>query len=1608
MASKAEQAKAALIERIVGAAETRLGKGRSAHAEFFLRAFYANVPPDDILGEEPESLFAAALGLWTFGATRRPGEAKVRVFNPRHDEHGWHSTHTIVEIVNDDMPFLVDSVTAEINRQGLTVHLVIHPILYVDRDANGQIQRIDNRFDGGLAESFMQLRIDEVQGRERHEAIAAGIEQVLTDVRRAVADWKPMLAKLGETASEIGTGASDATADEIAEARAFLAWLRDDHFTFLGYREYDIEGDADSPSLSIRKDTGLGVLRDESVSVFDGLRNLDRLPADLRQFLKQSRLLVVTKANRRATVHRPVHMDSILVKRFDEKGRIYGERLFVGLLTSIAYSRSPREIPLLRRKVEIVLARSGFSSGSHDGKALAHILDNYPRDELFQASEDELFETALGILHLQERQRAALFVRRDPFERFVSALVYIPRDRMSTELRLRVQQIIARAYGGEVDAFYTQMTDSSLARLHIIIKTTPGAVPDVDTTELEAVLVEATRSWRDHLQSALTDAKGEAQGLELLQRYGEAFPVAYRERFPAQVAVFDIDRIEQALQGQTVALNLYRPIESPPEELRLKIYNAGEQLALSEILPMLEHMGLKVIGEIPFTVKPAGTDRTVWVHDFGMRTSDDRAVDLTEVKERFQEAYVRIWRGEAENDGFNSLVISTGLSWRDVSMLRAYAKYLRQTGAAFSQTYMEQALARNPTITVQLVRMFRARFNPARRHEAAHRTLKARAAIDSGLEQVASLDEDRILRRFLNLIDCTLRTNFFQRGEDGRPKPYVSFKLDSRQVDDLPLPRPMVEIWVYSPRTEAVHLRGGKVARGGIRWSDRREDFRAEVLGLMKAQMVKNAVIVPVGSKGGFIVKRPPARGGREALMEEVVACYKTLMRGMLDITDNREGDTIVPPPDVVRHDEDDPYLVVAADKGTATFSDIANSVSAEYRYWLGDAFASGGSAGYDHKEMGITAKGAWECVKRHFRELGDDIQNKDFNVVGVGDMSGDVFGNGMLLSDHIRLLGAFNHLHIFVDPDPDAAKSLAERQRLFALPRSSWSDYDPTLISAGGGVFDRSAKAIPISDQMRALFGITVERMAPSELIKAMLKAKCDLLWFGGIGTYVKSSHETHAEVGDRANDALRVSANELQARVVGEGANLGVTQRGRIEFALAGGMINTDALDNSAGVDCSDHEVNIKILLDSLIAAGDMTLKQRDQLLQQMTDEVAELVLRDNYLQSQAVSIWRRNDWLRLDQQSRFMRALERSGQLDRALEFLPNDENIQERIALRQGLTRPELAVLLAYAKISLYHELLPSGLPDDAELVDDLMRYFPTPIREQWRAAVPGHRLRREIIATVVTNSLVNRVGPTFVHVLKEKTGADAAGIARAYAVTRGVFDLRDFWGRIEALDNVVPASVQLAMLSTTIDIAETGTAWFLRNVRGELDVAKGIAAYRDGIAELAKTLETVGTDEDRAEIEQRIEAYRKDGVPEELARNMTQLERLGSGLDIVEIASHGPHPLSDVAQIYFSVGDRFYLDWLRRASREVNLDTHWDRMAVTAVIDDLNSHQRQLTHRILTNGAAGSATPVEQWTGERQDAVRRVESLFADLRQTGGFDLAKLAVANRELRTLIDA
>jgi glutamate dehydrogenase len=1587
-------------------ATERLGAARAAPVRRFIQSFYANVPPDDILDDAPENLFGAALSLWSFGAQRRRGSAKVRVYNPRPDDHGWRSPHTVVEIVNDDMPFLVDSVTAALNRRDITVVLVIHPILRLARAGDGQCQDFDDK--AGAAESFMQIWITEQPAGEALTVIRRELENVLADVRATVEDWPAMREHLRAIVAEIEAKSPPLPAEVVAEERAFLQWLGEDHFSFLGFREYAFSGPEESAVLSIRPKSSLGILRDEAMSVFDGLRNLENLPPDVRQYLRQSGLVIVTKANRRSTVHRPVLLDTIAVKRFDDRGNLAGERLFIGLFTSVAYSRSPREIPLLRRKVKNCVARAGFEPSSHDAKALQHILETYPRDELFQIAEDDLFDTALGVLHLQERQRIALFIRRDPFERFISCLVYLPRDRYTTELRRRVEAILAEAFAGRIADVTAQMGDSALGRLHIMVETQRGAVPSVELRELEERLTEAARTWADRLQDALVETRGEERGHAALRRFGAAFPSAYREHFSADVAVADIDRVEAALASGRLGLNLYRPPEAAVHEVRLKIYNPGEQLALSAVLPVLEHLGFRVLSEMPYLVRPTNSAGPLWLHDFALLSQDGAEVDLGQVKEIVEEAYARVLAGEMEDDGFNRLVLRAHLSWRKVAMLRAYCKYLRQAGIPFSQSYMEETLAHNPRIARLLMKLFRALFDPAGRDESTRRATTYGQAIEQTLEQVANADQDRILRRYLNAIQSTLRTNYFQQTATGEAKPYLSFKLDSRAVDELPLPRPLYEIFVYSPRLEAIHLRGGKVARGGIRWSDRREDFRTEVLSLMKAQMVKNAVIVPVGSKGGFIVKRPPA-GEREAMQAEVVDCYRTMMRGLLDLTDNLSGGQVVPPKDVVRRDEDDPYLVVAADKGTATFSDIANGVAAEYGFWLGDAFASGGSAGYDHKKMAITARGAWESVKRHFREFGHDTQAQDFTVIGIGDMAGDVFGNGMLQSRHIRLVGAFNHLHIFLDPDPDAETGWRERKRLFDLPRSAWSDYDAKLLSPGGAVFERRAKTIRLSPQVKARFGLERDSLTPNELIRVLLTAQTDLLWLGGIGTFVKASDESHADAGDRASDGMRVDASQLRCRVVAEGANLGFTQRARIEYALAGGRLNTDAIDNSAGVDCSDHEVNIKIPLSDLVAQGDMTLKQRDRLLARMTDEVGALVLRDNYLQTQTLSVAQTLGWKQIDQQGRMMRALEKAGRLDRTIEGLPDDETIQERLMAQRGLTRPELAVLLAYGKMALYAELTPSDLPDDPQLEDDLLRYFPEPLREAHKAAIVRHRLRREIIATVVTNSLVNRMGPTFVHVMAEKTAMPASDIARAYAITRASFDLRTLWRAIEALDLIVPSAVQTDMLITIANLAERGTLWFLRNGARPLDLAAHMETYGPGLSALAQGLTGLVGDSEGGAIGARRSALVEARVPEDLAERIAVMPSLAPALDIVRVAKAVGQKVEAVARVYFAVGERFYIDWLRQAGENVAMETHWDRLAYAALLDDLDAHQRELTQRALAAGAGldtdvGAA--IAAWVEGLGPVMQRTETLFAELRQAGTVDLARLAIASRQLRGLV--
>lgn len=1604
MTASAEALKEAQIGEVVERLKTRVAGEAGEEVERFVRHYYAPASPDDLLAMEPGDLLGAALALWSFARVREPGRAKVRVYNPRVEDHGWQSRHTVIEVVNDDMPFLVDSVSGAIHGRGLDIHMLLHPVVRLRRDAAGELEDLclaDDEAPGSTAESLMHLEVDREGRPAALEELRVEIENVLEDVRLAVEDWLPIRDKVSAIADELEASPPPVDAEELAEVTAFLRWLVDDHFTFLGYREADLVRQKGREYLRAVPDSSLGVLRRARPSAAE--RPITLLSDEMSRFARRQEPLIVTKADSRATVHRPVHMDYIGIKRYNAAGEVVGERRILGLLTSVAYSRSPRTIPLLRKKVEHLVTRAGFPPKGHDAKSLVHILETFPRDELFQTSEEELLYIALGILQLQERQRIALFLREDPFERFVSCLVFVPRDRYNTELRLRFGRILEQALDGQETAVYSQIADSMLARVHFIIKTEPGRLPEYDRRQIEGRLTAAARTWPDRLKGVLVERFAEEKGLELHRRYGEAFPTAYRESFPPEAVPPDIENLERVRESGDLGLNLYRSVEGRDHQVRFKIYHVGHSLSLSDVLPKLENMGFRVVSEIPYAVHPAKTEEPVWIGDFELETADGGAVDLAAVKGHLHQTFLDVWHGRVENDGFNRLVLSAGLEVGQVAILRAYAKYLRQAGMAFSQRYIEATLNSNPRLARLLVELFIERFDPDRGEEADEREALTEDSIREALDEVANLDQDRIVRAFRNLIESTLRTNYFQPAENGEPKPYLSFKLDSQKVAELPAPRPRVEIFVYSPRFEAIHLRGGLVARGGLRWSDRREDFRTEILGLMKAQMVKNAVIVPVGAKGGFVLKQAPEEGGREALQREGITCYQMMIHGLLDLTDNLVEGAVVPPPSVVRHDGDDPYLVVAADKGTATFSDLANKVSKEYGFWLGDAFASGGSAGYDHKKIGITARGAWEAVKRHFRELGVDVQRQEITVAGVGDMSGDVFGNGMLQSPHLLLLGAFNHLHVFVDPNPDAARSFAERQRLFELPGSTWKDYSQQALSPGGAVFDRQAKSLELTPEIRHRFAIEEESLTPAELIRVLLKAPVDLLWFGGIGTYVKASDESNAEIGDRANDAVRVDGDALRCRVIGEGANLGLTQRGRIEFALNGGRNNTDAIDNSAGVDCSDHEVNIKILLDGVVASGDMTGKQRDLLLQEMTDEVAELVLRDNYLQNLAISVEESRGTALVDFQLRMMRELERAGKLDRALENLPDDETLAERAADDKGLTRPEIAILLAYAKLTLYQELLESDLPDDPLLVEDLVRYFPRPLRERYRPAIAGHRLRREIIATHTTNSMINRVGPTFVTRLGEVTGRSAIDIARAYTITRDVFRLRDLWLRIEELDDRLAAAAQMEMILDTGQLVERATLWFLRHSDGAaMDITATVRRFEPGVAALAEELPAILPKEHRRSFEDRAKELQRTGAPVELGHRIASLPLLASACDIVRIA--GEREVREVARVYFLIGARLGIDWLRDAARRLRAKSRWQKEALEAIVEDLYAHQSVLTTRILEAGA-GQAKPVEKWIEGHRHAVNRLRALLEDLRAAASVDIAMLTVADHQLRGL---
>ena len=1608
MQAKNEESVAHLLNDVIEFARGRLPEPTFAIVEPFLRHYYDFVDADDLQSRAIADLYGAALAHWQTAQRFVPGSERLRVYNPILEQHGWHSDHTVIEIVNDDMPFLVDSVSMAVNRLGLALHSVVHPVFRIWRGADGSIVRVGQGAEDAAdtqsqLASFIHFEVDRCGDAAKLDSLRDDIAKVLGDVRAAVEDWPKIVAIARGTIKDMKLRD---TGVEGAEARAFLEWMVDDHFTFLGQRDYELVSHDVGFGLRPLPDSGLGILRDALRPV--GAADVTPLPAAAAQIITGPSPIFLTKANSRATVHRPGYLDYVGIKLTGADGKIIGERRFIGLYTSTAYIVSASEIPIVRRKCANIVRRAGFLPKGHLAKSLVTVLETYPRDELFQAEEDQLYDIALGVLRLQEHQRTRLFVRRDRFDRFVSCLVFVPRDKYNTDLRRRIANLLIEAFNGASVEFTPLLSESTLARIHFVVHAEPGAMPDVDTRELEARLVQVTRRWQDDLADALIDAFGEEQGNRLLQHYADSFPAGYRDDYPARTAVRDIELIERLQGSERIAMNLYRPIESGPRAFRFKVYRVGQPIALSRSLPMLEHLGVRVEEERPYLIEALNAT-PAWIHDFGLELADDTEFDIERVKNLFEDAFEQVWTGEIESDDFNRLVLRAQLAAREVTILRAYAKYLRQVGSTFSDAYIERALTGNPTIARKLVELFVARFDPSQGDTREQRVELMLKWIDSALDQVPNLDEDRILRQFLGVIKATQRTNYYRLDEQGHPKPYLSFKFNPARVPGLPEPKPMFEIWVYAPRVEGVHLRGGRAARGGLRWSDRREDFRTEVLGLMKAQMVKNVVIVPVGSKGGFVVKNPPPPGDREAWMREGIACYQTFLRGLLDLTDNLAGTDVVPPPDVVRHDGDDPYLVVAADKGTATFSDYANAISQEYGFWLDDAFASGGSVGYDHKKMAITARGAWESVKRHFREMGVDTQTMDFTVVGIGDMSGDVFGNGMLLSPHIKLVAAFDHRHIFLDPNPDPGASLAERGRLFILERSSWADYDPTLISAGGGVFPRTAKTVPVSAAMQAILGINAAALPPNELIRAILQAPVDLLYNGGVGTYVKASRETHAQVGDRTNDALRVNGADLRCKVVAEGGNLGLTHLGRIEFALRGGRINTDAIDNSAGVDCSDHEVNIKILLGLVVKDGEMTEKQRNAQLADMTDEVGLLVLQDNYYQTQALSIAGRYSIELFDAETRFMRWLERAGRLNRVIEFLPTDEEIAERQAAKQGLTSPERAVLLAYSKMWLYDALLESDMPEDPLVSSMLIDYFPKPLRHRFREPIQRHPLRREILATYLTNALVNRVGCEFVHRLMEETDAQPGEIVRACIMARDVFDLDDVWHSIDALDNRVADDVQARMFVEVARLVERTALWFLRQLQSGavVDVTDLLARCRDAAQRLASQWPALLPAADLEALMERQRILVDAGVDSELAVRVASGEISAALLDIAEVAATCGKNLELVAGVYFALGTQLNYGWIAERANALPAPTHWDMLARAAALAELARLKRALTTSALA-GATESSTPdelVERWQAQRAAPLERYARLVADLRASGGSSLSVLLVIVREMALL---
>ena len=1561
------------------AALESLGALNQGEHQDMLFAYYADLPYEDYSSRQPIDWLGAFQAHLRLGQRRPAHDTLLRVYNPTPPDHGWQSGHTVVELIAPDMPFLVDTVGMALARLGYTVHMVLHPVLHLTRNPAGDL--LDTA--QGQPESWMHFEIDRESDATALHQIEQEIRLALESLSTAVNDWPAMTQRIASLRQQLISNPPPLPETDRAETLAFIDWLLDDHFVILGCRDYRFEDNRQT--LQIEPGSGLGLLRDEGVG--GPSRTFAALTPELRElaYTPQSQL-ILTKADTRSIVHRPVYLDMVCIKLIDASG-VIGELRIIGLYTASAYTQPPRAVPVLRHKIQSVLAASDADLSGHRGKALLNVLDTYPRDELMETSEADLLRMATAVVNLHERARVKLFFRDDIYRRYVSAMLYVPRDNYTTEVRMRVQQLLLDKIGGESCEFNVLLNDSPLARIHFIVRLAPhGAPASYDAAGIEAEVAIIAQRWQDELRAQLQVHSGEEHGSTRYQRYQRAFPAGYIADFSARVAVYDIDMLEQAARNGTLQAALAPASSTDTRMWRLKLFHSSD-IAISDYTPLLENMGVRVLDERPYVLRLEG-GRNAWIIDIGIQLPTAGALEETTARDRLLEAFRAAFANASENDPFNKLVLHAGLSWRDVVVLRAYARYLKQINLRYAVETIADCLLHHADIAANLIQLFHLRLDPSQIDD--HRADALKTALQASIGALPSVDEEKILTGFAATIDATVRTNHFQRDASGNIKPWLSFKVVSAKVPGMPQPVPLFEIFVYGTEVEGVHLRGGKVARGGLRWSDRREDFRTEVLGLVKAQMVKNTVIVPVGSKGGFVVKNAPSE--RDAFMAKGVECYKTFIRGLLDLTDNLSEGKVVPPQGVHRRDEDDPYLVVAADKGTATFSDIANGLAAEYGFWLDDAFASGGSVGYDHKKMGITARGAWVSVERHFREMGVDVAQDAFTVAGIGDMSGDVFGNGLLRSTATQLVAAFDHRHIFIDPTPDAALSFKERERLFALPRSSWADYDARLISAGGGIWPRNVKSIALSAQMRALLQVEDTVLEPNLLIQAILKAPVDLLYNGGIGTYVKAANQSHADASDRANDPVRIDGRELRCKVFAEGGNLGMTQSGRIEYALHGGRIHTDAIDNSAGVDCSDHEVNIKILLNRIVSGGDLTLKQRNTLLAEMTEDVGHLVLRDNELQTLALSLEHDQAASLLPVHQRFMQRMEAAGKLSRRLEYLPTDSQCLERQQTQQGLTRPELAVLLAYAKIVLNNDLLASELPDDGRWDTLLQDYFPGLLRERFGSRLREHPLRREIVATVLTNHAVNRQGISFVFRLSEETERHPAAVIDAFINAQALLDSERLAQAVEQLPASVPTKAQYAMLQLLRRQAERATRWVLQ--AGEQD-AGFISAVRHALNGLTQWLA------DPAHAHARRDDWLAAGVPAGLAAQVLALDYAGP---LLELARHAElrDALAERLQLFLQLGSALGFDWMAQAIEQLPRDNRWQALARLAARDDLQRLHAGLVDAVWQGGSGETTARLDAWITQQGTPLNAWQRMLQELRDSAP-DLAMISAALREAR-----